>query len=165
MNQRKGKKGKGVAYLAVARHRSHAGARGKERPAGGSARRDPATGAPRPGRSTAARSPAGERARRRGGRRRRRGSLISLAVEAPRSVSAAAGLSGEERAVRGEERESEGRMALGQGRRDGRRGFDPTMRAGSRRMETDGHERVGQVVAQAGARTRGTLPAQAQVAA
>ena len=56
-------------------------------------------------------------------------------------------------------------MALGQGRRDGRRGFDPAMRAGSRRMETDGHERVGQVAAQAGARTRGTLPAQAQVAA
>ena len=56
-------------------------------------------------------------------------------------------------------------MALGQGRRDGRRGFDPAMRAGSRRMETDGHERVGQVAAQVGARTRGTLPAQAQVAA
>ena len=34
MNQRKGKKGNGVAYLAVARHRSHAGAWGKERPAG-----------------------------------------------------------------------------------------------------------------------------------
>jgi len=39
------------------------------------------------------------------------------------------------------------------------------MRAGSRRMETDGHERVGQVAAQAGTRTRVTLPAQAQVAA
>ena len=56
-------------------------------------------------------------------------------------------------------------MALGQGRRDGRWGFDPAMRAGSRRMETDGHERVGQVAAQASAWTRGTLPAQAQVAA
>ena len=28
--------------------------------------------------------------------------------------------------------------------------FDPPMRARSRRMETDGHERVGQVAAQAG---------------
>ena len=44
-------------------------------------------------------------------------------------------------------------------------GFVPAMRVGSRRMETDGHERVGQVAAQVGARTRGTLPAQAQVAA
>ena len=43
--------------------------------------------------------------------------------------------------------------------------FDPPMRARSRRMERNGRDGVGQVAAQAGARTRGTLPAQAQVAA
>ena len=93
------------------RARHHAGKR-KGRP-GVNCSPEQATEAPRPGRSTAARSPAGERARRRGGRRRRRGSLLALAVEAPRSVTAAAGLSGEKRAVRRRERESEGRMALG----------------------------------------------------
>jgi len=44
---------------------------GKRKAGRGSARRDPAIGAPWPGHSTAARSPAGERARRRGGQRRR----------------------------------------------------------------------------------------------
>ena len=78
----------------------------KKGSAGGDLLAGTATRAPRPGRSTAARSPTGERARRRGGRRRRRGLLSSLAVEAPRSVSAAAGLSGEERGAK-RERESE----------------------------------------------------------
>jgi len=74
-------KGKGMAYLAV----MHAGARKGEKkgPAGGTARRDPATEAPWPGRSTAARSPAGESARRRGGRRWRHGfrsTIVALAL-------------------------------------------------------------------------------------
>ena len=74
----------------------------KKGSAGGDLLAGTATRAPRPGRSTAARSPTGERARRRGGRRRRRGLLSSLAVEASRSVSAAAGLSGEERGAKRE---------------------------------------------------------------
>jgi hypothetical protein len=59
------------------------GARGKEGRAGGSARQAPAKGVPRPGHSTTARSPVGERAHRRGGRRRRR---YSIASPTPHSV-------------------------------------------------------------------------------
>ena len=44
-------------------------------------------------------------------------------------------------------------------------GFDPATGIGGRQIGADGRDGVGQVTAQAGARTRGTLPAQAQVAA
>ena len=152
LNQRKGKKGNGVAYLAVARHRSHAGTWGKRKTGRGSARRDPATEAPRPGRSTAARSPAGERARRRGGRQRRQGSTDSPLESLGAAFAALRKESGEDREWR---RPNGARV---QGRRGGRR-FDPPMRAHSRRMERNGRDGVGQVAAQAGARTRGTLPA------
>ena len=56
-------------------------------------------------------------------------------------------------------------MTLGQGRRAGRRGFDLATRAGSRRMEMDGHERLGQRHSPGGKGREAEFPAQAQVAA
>ena len=56
-------------------------------------------------------------------------------------------------------------MMLGQGRRAGRWGFDLATRAGSRRMEMDGHERLGQRRSPGGIGREAEFPAQAQVAA
>ena len=110
-----------------------------------------ASGAPRPGRSTAVRSPAGERARRRGGRRRRRGSLLALAVVARRSVL----LRGGKREKRATKIESgEGQMALGFKGAAAVAGFVPAMRSDGRRIGANGRDQMGQLAAQAGARTR-----------
>ena len=54
---------------------------------------------------------------------------------------------------------------LGQGRRAGRWGFDLATRAGSRRMEMDGHERLGQRRSPGGKGREADFPTQAQVAA
>ena len=54
---------------------------------------------------------------------------------------------------------------LGQGRRAGRWGFDLATRAGSRRMEMDGHGRLGQRRSPGGIGHKAEISAQAQVAA
>jgi len=56
-------------------------------------------------------------------------------------------------------------MMLGQGRRAGRWGFDLATRVGSRRMEMDGHGRLGQRRSPGGIGHKAEIPAQAQVAA
>ena len=122
-----------MAYLAVV----HAGAWGKERAGrGGTARRDPATGASRPGRSTAAHSPAGERARRLGGRRRRQGSTDSPLE----SLGAAVAALRKERKRAAKTESGEGRMALGFKGAAAVAGFVPAMRADGHRIGANGRD-------------------------